>query len=494
MTDQKSSYRQIVKATSLFGGVQIFNIIIGIIRSKFVAVLLGPAGIGIYGLLTSTLGMISGLTNFGLATSAVKDISAAHATGDQERVSLVVAVLRRLVWITGLLGSASTLVMSPWLSRIAFGNSDYALTFVLISGTLLLNQISAGQSVLLRGMRQIRYMAQSGVIGSILGLVTTIPLYYKYGVKGIVPAIIITSATGLLVTWHFATKIKVKPAVVTLAKTLAEGGDMLKMGFMVSLSGLITLGASYVVRIFISNTGGVEQVGLYNSGFAIINTYVGMIFTAMGADYYPRLAAVAGDDAKCREEINQQAEIALLIMTPVIILFLAFIKWVVVILYSTKFVPVKDMILWAAMGMLFKSASWAVAFIFLSKGDSRLFFWNELFGNLYVLTLNIIGYKIWGLEGLGISFLIGYVFYLIQVMIFSGNKYKFSFNKNFYAIFGVQFAFCVICFIGMKILSSPYNYLAGVLLFVASGWYSYRELDKRLDMRSVLVSVRNKFK
>ena len=45
MTEEQSSYRQIVKATSVFGGVQGFNILISIIRSKVVAVLLGPAGI-----------------------------------------------------------------------------------------------------------------------------------------------------------------------------------------------------------------------------------------------------------------------------------------------------------------------------------------------------------------------------------------------------------------------------------------------------------------
>ncbi len=44
MSDQQSSYRQIMKATSIFGGVQVFQIIIQIIRSKFVALYLGPMG------------------------------------------------------------------------------------------------------------------------------------------------------------------------------------------------------------------------------------------------------------------------------------------------------------------------------------------------------------------------------------------------------------------------------------------------------------------
>src|SRR5690554_1976404 len=87
MQEQRSSYRQIVKATSLFGGVQFFQILISVVRSKFVAILLGPSGMGIVGLLTSTTGLITGLTNFGLGTSAVKNISEATATSDNERIA-----------------------------------------------------------------------------------------------------------------------------------------------------------------------------------------------------------------------------------------------------------------------------------------------------------------------------------------------------------------------------------------------------------------------
>jgi O-antigen/teichoic acid export membrane protein len=346
MKNEQTSYRQIMKATSIFGGVQVFQIIIGIVRSKFIAILLGPLGMGISGLLTSTTGFVAALTNFGLSTSAVKDVSAAYSTGNEIRLATVAKVFRQWVWVTGLLGAVLTAALAPWLSEITFGNRDYTFAFIWISVTLLLNQISSGQGVLLRGMRQIRYMAQSGMIGSVIGLFTTIPLYYFYGIQGIVPGIIVTAITSLALTWYYAHKLDIKPIYVSKARTIAEGKGMLKMGFMISLSGLITIGAAYVVRIYISNTGGVDQVGLYSAGFAIINTYVGMVFTAMSTDYYPRLSAVSHSNEKSKEVINQQAEIAILILAPIILVFLVFINWVVIVLYSTKFTPINDMILY----------------------------------------------------------------------------------------------------------------------------------------------------
>jgi Polysaccharide biosynthesis protein. len=199
-----------MKATSLFGGVQFFQIIISVIRSKFVAVLLGPSGMGVVGLLASTTVLVTGLTNFGLSTSAVKNISEANATGNEERIAGVVSVMRRLVWITGALGTLLMLVFSPWLSEVTFGNRDYTLAFVWISITLLLNQLSSGQLVLLQGLRKLQHLAKANVYGSIGGLIITVPLYYKFGEKGIVPVIIIISFMTLFFSWYFAKKIKIK--------------------------------------------------------------------------------------------------------------------------------------------------------------------------------------------------------------------------------------------------------------------------------------------
>ena len=190
----------------------------------------------------------------------------------------------------------------------------------------------------------------------------------------------------MALSWYFARKVNIGSVKLGTRDTLSEGKDMLKMGFLLSLSGLIALAISYITRIYIRHSGGVEQVGLFNAGFMIINTYVGMVFTAMSTDYYPRLSAVAEDNQKAKELINQQAEIAILILAPILTLFLIFIHQAVILLYSQKFVAVNEMIQWAALGMYFKAASWSIGFILLAKGASKVFFWNELVSNICYFT------------------------------------------------------------------------------------------------------------
>ncbi len=492
--NEQTSYRQIFKATSLFGGVQVINIIVSVIRSKFVAILLGPSGMGIVALLNSTTTTISSITNFGLRTSAVKDVSAAVGMNDQLYVAKVIKVLKKLVWLSGMLGMLVTIVLSPWLSEITFGNNLYTYSFIFVSVTLLLNQLSAGQMVVLQGLRRLKYLAKSSTIGLLIGLIFTIPIYYFWGVEGIVPVIIITSVTGLALSFYYSRKVNLKEVLVAKKEVVSIGSQMFKLGVALSLNGIIISFTSYLLRIYISNEGTIEDVGLYGAGFAIINTYFGMVFTAMATDYFPRLSEVSSDFSKSRSLINQQAEVAILILAPILAAFLLFVKWAIIILYSLKFTAINELMHWAAIGIFLKAASWSVAFIFVARGDTKLFFWNELVSNAYSLLFNIMGYKFAGLEGLGISFLCTYVIYMLQVYIITNIKYKFYFSRLFYKISIIQLIICTLCFVIVRSIEEPYSYVLGSILIAISIVYSYKELDKRVGIKEIILNLRKRKK
>ena len=112
---------------------------------------------------------------------------------------------------------------------------------------------------------------------------------------------------------------------------------MLVMGLSMSFSGILATGVAYAIRGYIQANGGVEQVGLYQAGFAIMTTYVGMIMNAIATDYYPRLAAINKDNSKCRETVSQQGEVGVMILAPMLTFCLVFMPFVLNILYSDRF-------------------------------------------------------------------------------------------------------------------------------------------------------------
>ena len=294
MSSFKNSYRDILKTTSLFSGVQILGVLISIAKSKLAAILIGPAGIGIVGVLNSTLNVVVGFSKLGLDVSAVKEISALDEKNKSKAIKII-NVLRRLCWITGLLGAVITFVLSSWLSKLAFGDSSHTTSFMLLSLAVLFNQLTVGNLAILQGLRKLKKLAKSSLWGSFFSLIVIIPLYYYYGIGGIVPAIILISIFTYFFSWFYTKREFANQPKLSLKETLSGGKSMMKLGFVLSLGSLATILTIFAIQIFITNKGGVDEVGFYNAAFIIINAYVGVIFTAMSKDYFPRLSSIVNE-------------------------------------------------------------------------------------------------------------------------------------------------------------------------------------------------------
>lgn len=490
--DETSNYRSIFKATSLFGGVQVWKILITIVQTKFVALILGPTGMGIKGLYSSATSLIQSVTAMGLSNSAVRDVSEANGTGDEMKVSRTVAVLRKLVWFTGLLGMISVIVLSPVLSKTTFGDYSYTIPFIILSVTLLLAQLAAGQNVILQGTRKLRYLAKAGVIGSVISLIITVPLYYLWGVKGIVPTMVLEAISLFVLAYFFAKKVKTTPVNVTLKEAIHDGKGMMSLGLVMTYNSMLVLGMQYLVRIFITRIGGIADVGLLNAGAAVVNTYVGMVFSAMSTDYYPRLAAANSDNYRFHKEVNQQMEVAMLIIGPMLLLFILAAPAAVIALYSQKFLPIVGYMKWAALAIVFKTISWTISYMIIAKGDKRTFAINETIINILSLFTNIGAYYLWGITGLGIAFLVMTVIYTVLVYGVTHKKYGYTLSNNVIHIVFIQMLCIVPMFMLQCLWNSIWSYLSSITILLIGCYYSYNELNKRINIKQAIQQKRKK--
>jgi O-antigen/teichoic acid export membrane protein len=489
--DKKNEYQESVKNTSLFAGVQFYNILIQIMRTKAAGVFLGPAGIGIMSLLNSTIQLIGGLTNLGLATSAVKSVAEASAVSDENKIAVVVSVVRKLVWITGAIGALVCFFLAPMLSRLTFGGIDYTNAYRLLSLSILFVQLTSGQNILLQGLRKFQYLAKASVLGNTIGLIITVPLYYFLGVESIVLVLLLANVITFICAVYYTNKISIKRVSISLNLLRSEGSEMTRMGIVLSVQGIFTMLASYTIQLYITNSGSIEDVGFYNAGFAIVTTYVGMVFTAMGTDYYPRLSAVQNNLDKFRLLINQQAEISLILLAPIIVVFIVFIEWVIIALYSSEFLEIKGLMYWAIAAILFKALSWSLSYSILAQGKSILFFKNELFAISYNLIINVIFYKYFGLDGLGFSFFLVNMLYVIQMIYVVYKNSDFSFNNLVLMKFIIYAIIIIISLLSKLFLSNMLSLIIGTIITVITLYYSFWQLNKMMDVLSI---IRTKFK
>ena len=238
-------------------------------------------------------------------------------------------------------------------------------------------------------------------------------------------AIILSSICGYFATLLFRDKQKVPPLSVR-----QEGKSIITIGAMLTISGFASTLVSYLFNIYLRSHGGLEDVGIYQSGFGLIDKYIGLIFVAMSTDYYPRLAAVHNQNTKLSSIMNQQTVVSLLILCPVITIFLPTAPLIVRLLLTKSFLPVIPFLSWAILGMIFKVVSTSMGYILIVKGAHRLFLGTELFSWSTILITNIIGYTLWGIEGIGIAFLFSYVCYFILIGTICYHNFKIGFNKE----------------------------------------------------------------
>ena len=76
-----TSHRQVFRSSAVIGGSSAINMIIGIVKVKVLAVLLGPAGIGLMGLYQNIMGMAATLAGCGIGSSGVRQVASSADGG-----------------------------------------------------------------------------------------------------------------------------------------------------------------------------------------------------------------------------------------------------------------------------------------------------------------------------------------------------------------------------------------------------------------------------
>jgi enterobacterial common antigen flippase len=406
---EKGSYSQILKSSALVGGSQVANVVIGIVRTKAMAMLLGPAGFGLFGLYASIQNLAQSIAGMGINSSGVRQIAEAVGTGDKDRIARTAAVLRRTAVLLGVLGAALLVLFSRQISGVTFGSTERARAVSLLSLAVLFGLISGGQGALIQGMRRIADLAKMNVLGAFFGLCAAVPLVYFFGQQGVVPSLVVVAATGILTSWWYSRKIDIQPTVVALTEVRQEACALLKLGSAFMVSGLITLGVAYGVRVMILQQLGLQATGLYQSAWTLGGLYVGFILQAMGADFYPRLTASIHNHEVANRLVNEQMLIGLLLAGPGVVATLTCAPTVIAVLYSAKFGGAVPVLRWICLGATLQVITWPMGFIIVAKGKQNLFLLSEVVWGVASIALAWSCIHSFGLEGAGIAFFASYI-------------------------------------------------------------------------------------
>jgi enterobacterial common antigen flippase len=475
------TYGQILKSFVLIGGSSVLNIGIGIVRTKAMAVLLGPAGFGLMGLYGSIADLALSIAGMGVNSSGVRQIAEAAGSGDAKRLARTVTVLRRTAVLLGILGAGLLVGFPQKISELTFGTDQHAGAVALLSLAVFFRLVAGGQGALVQGMRRIADLAKMSVLGALFGTMISIPVVYFLREDGVVLSLVCVAAMSIVTSWWYSRKVQIQPSAMTVSDVRREAAALLKLGFAFMAAEFLVMGAAYVVRIIVVRNAGLEAAGFYSSAWTLGGLYIGSILQAMGTDFYPRLVEAATDNAQCNRLVNEQTQVSLLLAGPGIIATLTFAPLVIALLYSAKFAEAVEILRWISLGMALRVITWPMGFIILAKNRQLIFLGADLAWTVVNVGLAWLCVGRFGVAGAGIAFFGSYVFHGFMiypiVRVLSGFRWSATNRKT-----GLLFVSSIgVVFCGFYLLPPLWAAVLGTVIAALSGLYS---LHRLLDLLS----------
>ena len=465
-------YNRILKYAGVFGSVQMLAMLVTLVLNKVKSVWLGPACFGITESMNRNTDVVKNLTNLGIQTVAVPEISRtvgadADATGDS------ILITRSWALLTAIAGMAVCLLMSPFLSRWAFaGDAGYTVGFMLMSFAVAAAAVTGGEMAVLRGTGLMRQVALSQLFTSIVSLCLSVPLYWFFKLDGIIPALVLSALGTMTVTCCYSFRAYPYSSRPFSGQVLRKGFGMIGFGVFFTVAAFLGAWAWSIIAKFLMDKGGQELTGIYSAGYMLVTYFATLLLTVNDSEYFPRLSSVAADKERLQSTVDSQAQAMLMLSAPLVICFIIVMPLVVyVVLEYGKFHNSIALAQLAVAGVFFKSVSQPIACIVLAKSDQVTYLIQETICYILLVICVICGFNLYGTVGIGIALAFWELLYLGMVLTISRIRYGYRLAGKVVMSFLIQ-TVLVAGASALSVYDGKGALVAGFALLAVSGVYT----------------------
>lgn len=478
--EEQHSHHSILKATGIFGFVQLLKMVVFAVSSKLVALFLGPIGMGLVALLQNVLQIISALTSFEFLKTATREIAIKKETHFSQTINF----LFQLAVLIGLFGAIVGLVFGFFFSQLISALQLPFSWYWLLMLYFVFTSISNVYVAILQGVNQIKTLAMFNLSVSFFTALGSIVLYYWLRTDGIIWVVVYGALIQFILAYLFTRNYTWQFSLLSFRELKLASSPIMQLGFFMSLNLIFGQFCFLGIKLFLTHTShSTALVGLYEVGNVILVNYLGLVFQAMSYDFYPKLSMINHDNDAVKKLVNKQMEIAIILITPAVLLLYLMGPLVLELLYSKAFLPVFSILKFALLSVVLKAITMPLGYIILAKGNKKQFFKQELLGDFLNVTLSILFYNYFGLEGLGLAYVLHYAIYALYVYFVVNKSYLFRFESALKKLIIVNVNLGMGAVLAVFFLPQ-YHYFVGFLV-VFSVVYSYRALQQRVDLKKL---------
>jgi len=462
-----SPSRGLIRSMLIIGSTQAVNVLIAILRMKVLAILLGPAGVGLLGIYNNLQSTVSTAAGLGMRSSGVRELASTKA--GETALSRVRVVLFAAHLIQGAIAMVAVWLLRDRLAEWLLGSTEQSTEVGLVGLAALLTLLASSQTALLQGLRRIGDLGRVTVYGALAGTAAGLLAVWLEGENGLIWFVLAQPLTAVMVAYVFTRRLPRPIATqMSLGDVWTVWRPMATLGAVFMLGGLATTATLLLVRGLIARDLGLEAAGLFAASWGVTIQYVGFLLTAMSADYYPRLAGVINDRDTAARLMNDQIQLCLTLGGPLLLLLIGLAPWVLMLLYSADFTSATEMLQWQTVGNFFKLASWPLGFALIASARSGLYLAVELLWNGLFLGLLHLGLPSVGLTMAGTAFFAAYVIHFAFLAFLVHSQYGFRWELLSLRLFAV-FAVLILLLFGIARMSPAAGAATSIVLALATG-------------------------
>ncbi len=260
-------------------------------------------------------------------------------------------------------------------------------------------------------------MVVANIAGSFFSLIITGILAVKFHLYGALVALSIYQSVAFLVTLFLCYKanwFKFSYLFGKIDKVIAK--KFAAFALMALVSALCVPLSQIVIRSYLTHEFGLNYAGYWEAMVRLSAAYLMLVTTTLSVYYLPRLSELSNiQDIKKEVYLGYKFIFPLAVVGGLLVYGLR--DWVIELLFSPSFLPMRDLFLWQMIGDTLKIGSWILAYLMLSKAMTKLFITIEIIFSLSLIILTYISTHIFGFEGVSIAYLVNYAMYWIVMSL-----------------------------------------------------------------------------
>ncbi len=390
------------------------SFISGFIVTKVVAVKIGPEGMAYLGQFQNTTAILTMLATSAIATGIVKYL--AEFKDDPEKKKQVINTSFVIVFFSSLIISLFVMCTSGYLSTAAFKNMDFWIVYFAFGILLMAISFNLIFLAVLNGLKQIRIFTIINISTSVIGILFTVVFAYLFGIIGVLFSSMCTSLVVFFINIYCFKKLGIhwNPDFKTWDKKILK--MLAGYSVMTIVAGFLAPAMQIMVRNKIITELSVADAGYWQAVTKISDYYLGFITTVLVVYYMPRLSEI-NNKPELRSEIFKGYKIILPIVGLLAFCIWIFKAFIIHILFTSEFLPMKSLFTFQLAGDFFKIGSWLLTYVIIAKALVKTYLVTEFIAAVIYVILSYVLIDKYGLIGATYAFGITYALYWILMAI-----------------------------------------------------------------------------